>query len=72
MLDSIKLLFDANYRGQVVGLMVERGLPTLLGVFIVIVGIAFILAGSTAGKAVVGVAQLVATKGAALGKGVAK
>lgn len=72
MLDTFKLFFDEKYRGQVIGLFVERGLPTLAGVGIIIVGIAFILAGSKAGQVVGGAVELVATKGGSLVKGLKK
>jgi len=67
--DIFKLIFDENYRGKALQFGLERALPTLAGLGILIVGIAFVLAGSTAGRAAGTVIELAATKGGSLVKG---
>lgn len=71
-----RLLADPDKRAQAIGLGLERGLVTFLGILITLVGVAFVLANSRAaavvGDAVGNVAGLVITKGASKAGSVAK
>ena len=58
------ILFNPELRSELWDIFVKRGLPSLAGVALILIGVAFVLSGTKAAQVAGGLVDLVATKGA--------